>query len=198
VVAAVFVAALLVAEVGWAWHRTAPLFEWEPDRRQASRAEAEAYLASTGRPDDVALGYDPLLLGAWELNPRVTRTVLPRADPSLALDALLAAPEPLGRGVWVFDASRRNNPRRRLEIEPRTPSPASAFEARSFGPFLVVTTRRPVETPTRYLHLAARALLVGRSLGIGDADVNMATVERAARSLRGYGASSWLRSTDSR
>jgi hypothetical protein len=198
VAAGLFTAALLVAEVGWAWHRTAPLFEWEPDRRQATRAQAEAYLASSIGPNDVVLGYDPLVLGAWERNPGVTRTVLPRADASLALDTLRTAPGPLGRGVWVFDASRRNNAHRRLEIERRSPSPPSAFSARAFGPFLVVTTRRPVTTPSRYLHLAARALLVGRSLGIGDAAVNMATVERAERSLRGYGPSARLRSADSR
>ena len=30
-------------------------------------------------------------------------------------------------------------------------------------------------------------MLVGRSLGIGDADVNLQTIERADRALRGYG-----------
>ena len=41
-------------------------------------------------------------------------------------------------------------------------------------------------------------MLVGRSLGIGDADVNMQTIERADRSLRGYGPSVRLRSANSR
>ena len=196
--AAVAVAALLVAEVAWAWQRTAPLFEWEPDQRQLARSSAEAFLASTSRPDDVLLGFDPLFLGAWEQNARFSRIVLPRADSVLALRTLLEQPLPLGRGVWAFDASRRNNVRRRLEIEERSPTPAAAFEARAFGPFLVLRTREPVRSAERYLFYAARAMLVGRSLGIGDAAVNMATVEHASRALRGYGPSLWLRSTDSR
>ena len=39
--AVVAVTALVVVDVAWAWHRTPPLFEWEPDARQAARAEAE-------------------------------------------------------------------------------------------------------------------------------------------------------------
>ena len=197
-VAIVATVALLVAEVGWAWHRTAPLFEWEPDQRQAARAHAEAYLAATSRPDDILLGYEPLFLGAWEQERTFPSTVLPRADAVLALRTLTAEPRPLGRGVWVFDASRRNNPRRSLEIEERSPTPAAAFETRAFGPFLIVRTKAPVRTPSAYLDHAARALLVGRALGIGDAAVNLATVERAARAQRGYGPSLWLRSLDSR
>ena len=49
-----------------------------------------------------------------------------------------------------------------------------------------------------YLAAAARVELVGRSLGIGDADVNMQTVELADRALRGYGPSLRLRSDTSR
>jgi hypothetical protein len=41
-------------------------------------------------------------------------------------------------------------------------------------------------------------MLVGRGLGIGDADVNLLTIERADRVQRGYGASRRLRSTTSR
>ncbi len=196
--ATIAVAALLVAEVGWAWHRTAPLFEWEPDQRQRARSQAEAYLAATSRPDDVLLGYEPLYLGAWERNPDFPRAVLARADAGLALNMLVEMPRPLGRGVWVFDASRRNNPHRRLEIEALTPTPTGAFEARAFGPFLIVRTGMPVGSPRSYLYHAARAMLVGRTLGIGDADVSLATVERAARTLRGYGPSLRVRSTDSR
>ena len=59
------------------------------------------------------------------------------------------------------------------------------FEARDFGPFLVIRTREPVRTPRRYLASApARAMLVGKALFIGDADVNCQTVERAARAAR--------------
>ena len=180
--------ALLVAQVAWAWHRTPPLFEWEPDQRQAARAEASAYLAATGRPDDLLFGYDPLFLGAWERDGDFAGTVVPRADSRLALRTLRKAEAPLGRGVWILDASRPNNVNPRLQIEMRTPSPAAEFEARAFGPFLVIRTDGPTLTPRRYLELAGRALLLGKSLQIGDADINLLTVDRAARKERGYGA----------
>ncbi|MGZ8687488.1 MAG: glycosyltransferase family 39 protein [Gaiellaceae bacterium] len=196
--AVVAVAGLLVAEVGWAWHRTPPLFEWEPDKRQATRADAETYLAATSRPDDLLFGYEPLYLGAWERNARFSNIVLPRADARLALRTLQQQRRPLGHGVWVLDASRRNNLRPRLEIGPALPAPADAFVTRSFGPFVVIRTKKPVGTPERYLARAGEAILLGRSLGIGDADVNLLTVERAARELRGYGPSLRLRSSDSR
>ena len=53
-------------------------------------------------------------------------------------------------------------------------------------------------TEDAYLTAAARAMLAGRSLGIGDADVNLQTIERADRALRGYGPSLRLRSDNSR
>jgi hypothetical protein len=98
----------------------------------------------------------------------------------------------------VLDASERNNVRPRLEIEARAPTPAEAFETRAFGPFLVLRTRDPVGSIDRYLGFAASAMVVGRSLGIGDADINLLTIERADRIQRGYGASRRLRSDTSR
>ena len=193
--AAVLAVALVVTEVAWAWQRTPPLFEWEPDARQAARAEAETWLARTSAPGDVLFGYEPLFLGAWERQGDFPRTILPRADANLALRTLLAQDRPLGRGVWVLDASERNNLEPALEIEARSPTPATDFEVAHFGPFLVVRSREAVATPDRYLLLAGRAQLLGRSLGIGDADVNLLTIERADRALRGYGAS--LRSLSS-
>ena len=189
--AVVLTAVLVVLEVNWAWHRTPQLFEWEPNKRQATRAQAEAFLAVTSRTDDLLFGYEPLYLGAWERNPAFPDVVLPRADAALALRTLENQPKPLGRGVWILDASRRNNLRPRLEIENRDPGPSGVFETRVFGPFLVIRTREPVKTEDAYLAAAARVVLVGRSLGIGDADVNMQTIERADRVLRGYGP--WLR-----
>ena len=100
--------------------------------------------------------------------------------------------------MWILDASERNNLHPRLEIDNRDPGPAGAFETRAFGPFLVIRTREPVRTADAYLRAAARAMLVGRSLGIGDADVNLQTVERADRVLRRYGPSLRLRSDTSR
>jgi hypothetical protein len=197
--AAVAITVVLVAlEVGWARDRTPQLFNWEPNERQATRGQAERYLAVTSRPDDILFGYSPLFLGAWEMNRQFSDIVLPRADSALTLRILERQPKPLGRGVWVLDASLRNNLRPRLEIENRDPGPPGLFETRVFGPFLVLRTRKPVVTEDDYLTAAARAMVVGRGLGIGDADVNMQTIERADRTLRGYGASVRLFSDDSR
>ena len=189
---------LVVLEVSWAWHRTPQLFNWEPNKRQATRAQAEQFLADTSRPDDILFGYEPLYLGAWERNRAFPDVVLPRADAVLALRTLERLPKPLGRGVWILDASERNNLHPRLEMENRDPGPPGLFETRVFGPFLVIRTRKPVENANAYLTAAARVVLAGRSLGIGDADVNMQTVERADRALRGFGPSRRLYSDNSR
>jgi hypothetical protein len=197
-VAVVATVALVVTQVAWAWHRSAPLFDWEPDARQAARAAAETWLARTSRPDDVLFGYDPLYLGAWERSrSSFPTTVVPRADAALAL-RILRREAPLGRAVWVLDASERNNIHPRLEIERRLPDPAAPYVERVFGPFLVIRTIRPVVTPKAFLYDAARALLVGQQLGIGDADVNLRTVVLAARVERGYGPSLRSRSSNSR
>jgi len=196
-VAAALLAALVVADVSWAWHRTSSLFDWEPDARQAARAEAERWLAATSRPDDVLFGYEPLYLGAWERNRSFPTTVVPRADVRLALQTLERAGR-LGRGVWVLDASERNNIRPQLEIEYRVPTPPALFQVRVFGPFLVVRTFEPVVTPKAFLYDAARTMLVGQQLGIGDADVNVRTAVLAERERSGYGPSLRSRSSNSR
>jgi hypothetical protein len=190
-------AALVVSQVAWAWDRTPELFEWEPDVRKEARADAAAYLAATTRPNDVLLGYDPLFIQAWEQRADFPLVVLPRADADLALHNLLDLERPLGHGVWVLDASKTTNSERSLEIPLVSPRPASAFEVQDFGPFLVIRTRAPVVTPERYLLRAGQAMLVGKRLFLGDADINLPTIERAARALRGYGADRSL-STSSR
>jgi hypothetical protein len=189
---------LLVAEVAWGWHRTAPLFEWEPAQHQVARAAAENYLAATSRPDDLLWGYEPLYLGAWEKNRTFSDIVIPRADSTLALRVLERQKRPLGRGVWILDASERNNINPKSKIENRDPGPAGVFETKAFGPFLVIRTRAPVRSPDAYLAAAARAMLLGRALLIGDADINLQTVEQADRKLRGYGPSLRSRSSNSR
>ena len=189
--------ALVVTQLAWAWQKTPPLFEWEPDARQTARADASAYLAATSRPDDVLFGFEPLYLGAWERNGEFSLAVLPRADANLALSTLLDLERPLGRGVWILDASEPNNAAPALEIDLLRPKPEAAFDVRRFGPFLVIRTTEPTLTPKRYLEQAGKAVLVGKSLWIGDADINLLTIERAARALRGYGAARSL-STSSR
>jgi Dolichyl-phosphate-mannose-protein mannosyltransferase len=189
-VPAAALAALVATQVAWAWDKTPALFEGEPASRVAAREAASTWLAATARPDDVFFGYDPLHLGAWERNEQVSRVVVPRADPKLALETLLDGKRPLGRGVWVLDASDTNNFAPRLTIERRVPRPASAFEARAYGPFLVIRSRRPTETPRTYLELSARAMRTGKSLLIGDADINAVTVTRATARLDGYEARS--------
>jgi hypothetical protein len=196
--APLLVAVLLVAEVAWAWDRTPPLFEWEPDARQAARSAAGAYLAASNRPGDILFGYEPLWLDGWARQPDFSRTVLPRADATLALRQLRRQSRPLGHGVWVIDGSDTGNAEHTLAIDRRTPTPADAFEVRAFGPFLVIRSREPTRTPERYLYLAARVQLLGRSLGVGDADINMRTVERAERARRGYASSERSLSSSSR
>jgi hypothetical protein len=183
VIGVALVTALVVAEVAWAWHRTPPLFEWEPDARQAARAEAEAWLAASSRPDDVLFGYEPVYLGGWErAQAGLSKTVIPRADANLALKVLRKAPA-LGRGVWVFDASDTNNFTQSMEIPLRFPTRKRRFEARVFGPYLVIRSREPTGTPKRFLEQSRAAELVGKSLYIGDADINLVTVDRAIARL---------------
>jgi hypothetical protein len=182
-------AALVVAQIAWAWDKTPELFEWEPTVREEARADAAAYLAATTQPNDVLFGYDPLFIQAWEHNGDFPLVTLPRADADLALHNLLDLERPLGHGVWVFDASKTTNYVRSLQIPLTAPRPASAFEVRDYGPFLVIRTREPVVTPDRYLLRGGQAMLAGKRLFLGDADINLPTIERAARALRGYGAS---------
>jgi hypothetical protein len=178
--AALVVLAIVPAEVAWAWHKTPALFDREnPVRIDARRAAAE-WLGATSRPDDVLFAYEPVYLAAWEKHrSAVSRTVVPRADPKLALETLDETKKPLGRGVWAFDAGDNNNAVKRTAIERRLPFPRSEFEARAFGPFLIIRTREPTRTVGHYLEDARKAELIGKSLGMGDADINYDTVHRA-------------------
>jgi hypothetical protein len=172
---------LLAAEVGWAWHRTPALFEGESAARIEARQAASAWLAATARQDDVLFGYDPLFLGAWERNRGFPETVVSRADAGLALSELRSA-DALGRGVWVLDAGDHNNRPPRSTIALRLPS--SAFEGRAFGPYLVLRTREPTQTPARYLNFAESAMQLGEQLGIVDDNGNLHTILDAEKGLR--------------
>jgi mannosyltransferase len=179
-------AALVVTQVGWAYEKTPELFTGEPAARVSAREAAGAWLARTGRPDDVYFGYEPVFLEAWEeRDGDIPRIVIPRADAALAADRLDALSRPLGRGVWVFDAFDRSNCEcaRELAIEDRVPGPPRDYESRVFGPFLVIRTKERVQSPAEYLDRAAQVMVVGKSLFIGDADLNFVTVRRAADRL---------------
>jgi hypothetical protein len=179
-IALLVVAAILPLEVAWAWHKTPALFKRENPVRVHARAHAADWLAATSRPDDVLFAYEPLYLAAWERNrDGVSRIVVPRADPKLALETLDETKKPLGRGVFVFDAGDNNNYVKRTRIELRLPFPRSEFEGRVYGPYLIIRTRRPTRTIARYLDDARKAELIGKSLAMGDADVNYATIRQA-------------------
>jgi hypothetical protein len=184
--AALVVISLGALEVAWGLHKTPLLYKGEQEARVAARDAASSWLAATSRPDDLLFGYDPLFLGGWERNHDFSSRVVPRADLKLALHALYHEPKPLGRGVWVLDASDNNNFSPRLSIPLRLPQPASAFEARTFGPFLVIRSRRPTRTIREFLLETQSVQFVGKDLYIGDADINLLTVDRAL-ALRGLG-----------
>jgi hypothetical protein len=176
-------ALLLAAGVGWAAEKTPLLFTGEPEEGESGRAAAATWLAETGRVDDVLLGYEPVFLEAWERSETFSRFVLPRADARLAAEGLRDAGEPLGRGVWVLNAHDTTNVEQELAIPLRRPRFAAEFEARAFGPLLVIRTRRATRTADRYLEQAAAAMILGKLLEIGDADINFQTVSRIAELL---------------
>jgi hypothetical protein len=171
---------LLCAEVAWGVDKTEDLYRAEARTRVVARAEASAWLAETTRRDDVLFGYDPLFLGAWERGGEVPRVVIPRADAKLALAELEDLPKPLGRGVWVLDSSDTNNFEPKLHISFRLPRPYWKYDAKVFGPFLVIRSRRPTRTPLEFLEQTIDVMLLGQSLWIGDADINLLTASIAA------------------
>ncbi|MFL5951971.1 MAG: hypothetical protein ACJ74M_10240 [Gaiellaceae bacterium] len=182
-VALVLAVVVVVGEVRWAHTKTPELFDGDPAGEAHARDAAAAWLASTSRRNDVLLGYEPVFLRAWEDNRSFSHQVLPRADPGLFADALKGIHAPLGRGVWVFDASDTTNARQRATIAFVLPKPASEFEGHVYGPYLVIRTREPLRTRAGYIAVAKRVLRVGQSLQINDADVNLHTVVQAESRL---------------
>jgi hypothetical protein len=174
------IAVLLVGEVRWAHRKTPPLFDGDPAAQVHAREQAAAWLVSRSRRDDVLFGYEPLYLTAWNRDRALSRYAVPRADPALLADALRSIPQLLGHGVWVFDASDTTNVWRRSSIAYAVPKPARDFEARAFGPYLVIRSRRSLETPARFLAASARVMELGRTLRIGDADINLGAVRGAS------------------
>jgi 4-amino-4-deoxy-L-arabinose transferase-like glycosyltransferase len=187
-VLAISVSMLVAAEVAWGWHETPALYAGEPAKRKSAREAAQQWLASTSRPSDVLFGYDPLYLGA--LGGHVSNVVVPRADPELALKTLLRAPEPLGRGVWVLDATEGarivNNWSARLQIEDRSPGPG--FVTRTFGPFLVIRTLGPTVTPEAFLNDTLEVQSTGESLFVDSSGLNYQTARLALERLEARGS----------
>jgi hypothetical protein len=92
------------------------------------------------------------------------------------------ADRPLGRAVWVFDATDEQDPdKQRLTIPERTPG--EGFEARGYGPFLVIRTTKPVGTPEEFIRLTIRVELLGKQLRIGDAGINLSTAVKGLQRL---------------
>jgi uncharacterized membrane protein len=180
-VALAVAAVLVVGEVRWAHAKTPLLFDGNPASQVRAREAAAAWLASTYRPSDVLLGYEPVFLEAWQQNRSFSDHAVPRADPALLAAALKDVAEPLGRGVWVLDASDTTNVRQRQTIPFALPAPRSDFEGRVFGPYLVIRSRLPLVTRQRYLSVSERVMRLGLRLQIGDADVNLGAL-RGARS----------------
>jgi hypothetical protein len=182
-IGAAVLVALVACQVAWGLDRTRWLYTGEPESRTEARAEAAEWLAATGRADDVLLGFEPTYLDAWEHGAPYGDIFIPRADPKLALEALENAGEPLGRGVWVLDASDElDQDRVRLTIPLR--SPGAEFEARAFGPFLIVRTLEPVGDPESFLEATLRVQQLSAELAIGDAGRNLSTAEDALERLR--------------
>jgi hypothetical protein len=182
-IVAVALVTVVALQIAWGFSRTPWLYSGEPAAREAARAEAAAWLAATGRPDDVLFGYEPTYLDASQAGAPYGELFIPRADPVLALRELRATDRPLGHGVWVLDASDHLRPSLvQLTIPERSPGPS--FEARAFGPFLVVRTREATGTPERFLEDTYAVQRVSRTLAIGDARINLITVEEALRLAR--------------
>ncbi|HWJ45904.1 MAG TPA: hypothetical protein VNR63_11005, partial [Gaiellaceae bacterium] len=182
-VAAVVAVVIVFGEVRWAQTKTPELFDGDPHGEAQARDAAASWLATTSRRDDVLLGYEPVFLRAWEQNRSFSNHALPRADPALFADALKRIHGPLGRGIWVFDASDTTNAEQRSTIPFVLPEPTSEFEGRVYGPYLVIRSRQPLETRARYIAVSKRVLELGRTLQINDADVNLHTILRARSRL---------------
>jgi hypothetical protein len=179
---AIPVVLLLAGEVAWGWHRTPWMYSGEPQVRKGARAGAAAWLAATSRPDDVLFGYEPLYLDAVEKGAPFGEVIVQRADPGLALDTLAEAPKPLGRGVWVFDATDQlDASKQRFTIENVSPGPQ--FESQTFGPFLVIRTTEPVGDAETFFRDTGVVQFQGKLLGIGDAGLNQQTAITALRRL---------------
>jgi hypothetical protein len=202
VVLAVAVVAVAGGELAWAAHRTAALFDGEPVERQVARAGAADWLARHSASDDILFGYHPLFLGAWERDDRFPRTVLPRADATLALRIFRSHATAGSHGVWVLDASDPDDLAGSLSIARRSPKPEAAFDVARYGPFLLIRTAAPVASAAEYLVRAEAVTRLAESLETRDSELTRSTIDRAKELLARDGdaqpAASSSRSSSSR
>jgi mannosyltransferase len=176
-------AGLVALQAAWGFAETPWLYAGEPAARGEARAAAAAWLAGRARPDDVLFGYEPTYLDAHAAGAPYGDLFVPRADPALALEELREAGPRVGHGVWVLDSSDfRASSLVDLTIEER--SPGAPYEARAFGPFLVVRAREPAGTSERFLAQTVEIQLLGESLGIADSGLNLETAREALRAAR--------------
>lgn len=176
------ITALLSVELAWGWHKTPYMYAGEPAAREQAREQAGQWLAATSRPDDVLFGYEPLYLDAREAGAPFGSVIVQRADPRLAVESLDEAPKPLGRGVWVFDASDQSD-QSRVQLTIPESAPGPVFEARAWGPFLVLRTKEPVRDAEDFFRDTAAIQVEGRILGIGDSSINLQTALAALSRL---------------
>jgi hypothetical protein len=174
--------ALLGVAFAWGWHKTPYMYSGEPAAREQARDDAAAWLAATSRPDDILFGYEPLYLDAREAGAPFGSVIVQRADPRLAVESLDEASKPLGRGVWVFDASDQSD-RSRVSLTIPETVPGPIFESRAWGPFLVIRTKEPVRDAEDFFRDTAAVELEGRILGVGDASINLQTAVAALSRL---------------
>ncbi len=178
------VAGVVALQLAWGWNKTPWLYAGEPEERAEGRSEAADWLAATGRRDDVLFAYEPAYLDAHLAGAPFGALFVPRADPELAVEILRDAGEPLGRGVWVLDASEAFDPSEApLSIPERMPG--NGFEARAFGPFLVVRTREPTGRMEEFFLATLEVERLGEELGVLDASLNRSTAETALELIRG-------------
>jgi Dolichyl-phosphate-mannose-protein mannosyltransferase len=178
------VAGIVALQLAWGWDKTPWLYAGEPEERAEGRSAAADWLAATGRRDDVLLGYEPAYLDAELAGAPFGALFVPRADPELAVETLRDAGEPLGRGVWVLDASEAFDPSEApLSIPERVPG--NGFEARAFGPFLVVRSLEPTGGMEEFFRATIQVESLGEELGVLDAGLNRSTAETALELIRG-------------
>ena len=157
--------AIVSAQIAWGWTQSPWLYAGEPPSRKQAREDAARWLAATTRASDVPFAWMPLYLDAWRAGAPLEKMFVHRGDPAIALTTLEEASKPLGRGLWVLDAS--NEPvasEARLHIPEVVPS--SAFESRAFGPFLVVRSTDRVGSVARFLEDTVAVQRMGQRLDV--------------------------------